>query len=275
MNANKYIDVDLTGKKHHLLTAIRKTDYGKTQWIVKCECGTTKILSAHKFYEYKSCGCLEKENKEKLGKHNITHGMTETRLYRVWTGMKDRCYNSNASQYKWYGGRGIGVCQEWKESFEAFKMWAEKSGYESSKDGNVQSIDRIDVDKDYCPDNCRWISHKEQMNNTTRNSYLIHDGERMSVSAFCERYGITYQKFVARRLKRNVPSDIILKEWEFSKGTHIGYYDMEEAEKVYKKCSQTIKCWIDKGWIKAEKIGSHWYIPIGQPFPTLAVPTEA
>lgn len=158
---------DLTNQKFGRLTALYTVPNNthRTRWHCVCDCGNTKdvlqqnLLNGH----VKSCGCfLSERNGERITEYNRTigremHGETKTRLYRIWISIKTRCFYENSDSYKNYGGRGITICQEWVESFESFRSWAMSNGY-----SDKLTIDRIDVDGDYCPDNCRWVSMSVQ-----------------------------------------------------------------------------------------------------------------
>lgn len=109
-----------------------------------------------------------------------------TRLYSIWKAMKVRCYNQNFRAYKRYGGRGITVCDEWLHDFPAFREWALQNGYRDDL-----TIDRIDNNKGYSPENCRWASYKTQANNTRRNIVVTIDGEEATIAEFCEKRGIS------------------------------------------------------------------------------------
>ena len=115
----------------------------------------------------RSCGCLKAELDHKRTK---THGDTvngkTTRLYTIWSDIKQRCLNKNNPAYSYYGGRGIRICNEWAEDYSLFREWAYNNGYNDAAGKYECTIDRIDTNKDYCPDNCRWVSMKIQRNNT-------------------------------------------------------------------------------------------------------------
>jgi hypothetical protein len=119
------------------------------------------------------------------------------KLYMIWSGMRSRCNNSNHSLYKNYGGRGIKVCEEW-DDFGAFKEWAMSNGYTECDNRRQCSIDRIDVNGNYEPLNCRWATAKEQMNNTRRNTIVEYDGKRMSLAQWADCLGVNYSSFMSR-----------------------------------------------------------------------------
>lgn len=187
--------IDITGQRFGRLTVIKKTERrdesGNVYWYCKCDCGgniETQGKSLRKGLVI-SCGCAKREHGKNL---NLKHGMSRTRVYDIWCAMKSRCSNNSDENYLKYGGRGISICEEWIDSedgFENFAKWAFDNGYMDDL-----SIDRIDVDGDYKPSNCKWSTPKEQMQNTRRNRYVKHDGKIYSISELAEKLNMTYMQ---------------------------------------------------------------------------------
>lgn len=188
---------DLAGKKFGRLTVIERyaknTKQEKPQWICKCDCGNEHIVPSASLVsgDTRSCGCLSKETKR-----TYKHGMTHSKLYSVWRNMIDRCYREKNHAYKDYGGRGIYVCDEWRNDFKAFYDWAIKAGY-----GEGLSIDRSDNNGPYSPENCRWETPLEQANNRRANRLITFQGETKSLTQWSREYGHNYA-MVQRRLNR-------------------------------------------------------------------------
>lgn len=135
---------------------------------------------------------------QKGNKNAVKHGLSNTRLHKIWHSMYCRCYYTSTNQYKNYGGRGIKVCEEWKhiQGFINFYNWAINNGYKETL-----TLDRIDNNKGYCPSNCRWITPKEQSNNRRNNVYYTFNGETKTSKQWCELYNIS-QTTLSDRLKR-------------------------------------------------------------------------
>lgn len=170
--------IDLTGRKFGKLTVIREDGRkGKDLlWLCKCDCGkyTTVFGNNLRRGHTKSCGCLQ-----------IKHKGTGSRLYTIWQHIKQRTCDKKHAAYYRYGGRGITICDEWKNSFEAFRDWALENGYSDSL-----SIDRIDNDKGYFPENCRWVDVKAQSNNRSSCHLLTYNGETHNVTQWAEKLGM-------------------------------------------------------------------------------------
>ena len=174
---------------------IRKDGRKKTAFVCRCDCGNEVVVAGSnlKNGNTQSCGCTRRE---KIGAFNRSHGKSHTRLYAIWCRMKQRCTNPKTNEYGFYGGRGIKVCDEWANSFDAFESWALNAGYDDSL-----TIDRIDTDLSYTPENCRWVSRKEQSNNKRDNHKLTFDGKTQTISMWAEETGID-RRAITQRLKR-------------------------------------------------------------------------
>lgn len=153
---------NLAGMKFGKLTVIalaNKSNLAGRCWVCTCDCGNTSIVDTTSLVKghSKSCGCLRIE----LGKETFKHNLSNSRLYKVWCSMKARCYNPQNNRYQFYGGLGITICDEWKD-FENFHKWAMETGYDENAPRGQCTIDRIDVDGNYEPSNCRWADAKTQ-----------------------------------------------------------------------------------------------------------------
>lgn len=168
-------------------------DHGRF-WTVRCDCGTERKLRAFHVQNghTKSCGCLARDIARTRSRANqTTHGLHDTPAYQIWIAMKSRCSNPLVSGYERYGGRGITVCEEWRESFEAFfhDMGPRPPG---------MSLDRRDTNGPYCKENCRWATPKQQSRNMRRNRLVTISGETMTMVEAAERYGADYAKVKSR-----------------------------------------------------------------------------
>lgn len=173
-------------------------------WECKCDCGNIVFTSTNslKRNNTKSCGCLQKEKAAASGRSSsTTHGLSrdekgkKTRLYRIWTGIKTRCFNPNVKEFSRYGGRGITLCEEWKD-FKVFHDWAVANGYQDDL-----SIDRQNLDGNYQPDNCKWVTDKVQCINRSTSKFIEYKGELKTLSALAEEYSMSIN-CLYERLKR-------------------------------------------------------------------------
>ena len=196
---SRYTVVESTGEKD---------TSGAYLYKCRCECGSIKVISgtALRTGKTQSCGCLRKERQIDAVKK---HGGYKSRLYQIWDAMVQRCTNKNHPSYSYYGGRGITVCDEWRDSFEAFREWALASGYNDGAEKWVCTLDREDTDGNYGPGNCRWTSQKEQMNNTRRCHFVTVDGETKNLTQWAEAIGVHRQTlYKAKRQGVDLPAYI-------------------------------------------------------------------
>lgn len=188
---------DLTGQKFGLLTVIwlAETDTRKTYWVCKCDCGNMKTVRSDSLLcgAIKSCGCIKRKQDEVNLTKNHRHKMSGTRIYSEWQGMKGRCYNKGSARYADWGGRGIEVCEQWRNSFESFYTWAMANGYQDNL-----TIDRIDNNGDYCPENCRWVGQQEQCRNRRSNINITIGNSTRTLMEWCEIFQVDYTNVNAR-----------------------------------------------------------------------------
>ena len=187
INPNDIVGIEVNYFKvlsfHHKKQRIKKNgtkDSFRYYYLCECRCGTLKIIERSHLQrgDIYSCGCTRNK---KLSTECFKHGFSGDRLYGIWNNMKNRCNNPNIKKYETYGGRGISVCKDWENSFLNFYIWSMNNGY--NKD---LTIDRIDVNGNYEPNNCRWVTNKEQARNTRRNRVLTYNNETHCVSEWAE-----------------------------------------------------------------------------------------
>lgn len=204
--------LDLTGQKFNKLTALYPNGeisiHGKNVvWMCKCDCGnyTTANTGQLRCGTKKSCGCAVIDHTANL---NRTHGGRNERLYLVWMDMRRRCRDKKDKNYSKYGGRGIRVCPEW-EDYAAFRKWAISTGYDKTAKRGECTIDRIDVNGDYCPDNCRWVDLELQANNRRSNVFITYNGKTQTASQWSKELGFN-KSLVGQRIGRGWSIELAL-----------------------------------------------------------------
>jgi hypothetical protein len=179
---------------------------GGQRWKCLCKCGEiviTQISGGSK--SCKRCAYEQTGKDRTIHNESPSNGKSATRLYRIWTGMRNRCNNVRNKNYNDYGGRGITVCDEWNEYLN-FKKWSMENGYKDDL-----SIDRINNDKGYSPNNCRWVSRTRQMNNTRHNSLITINNITRSVIEWCRELNIGKGNLYVNCKKLNIPVDFVIK----------------------------------------------------------------
>ena len=198
---------DITNQTFNSLIARERVYCNKQKkmaWRCDCECGGEIIATYSQLNRgnTKSCGCL---NREQTTVRNATHNESKTRLYKIWVGMRQRCNNPNKVRYADYGGRGIKVCDDW-DNYLTFKNWAISNGYD-----DTMSIERVDVDKDYCPTNCKWIPLSDQSKNRRSCNMLTYNGKTLTISDWARELNI-HRSTINKRLKKGMSIDKVLSK---------------------------------------------------------------
>lgn len=178
--------IDLKNKVFGRITCIEPTGKrkrGSIVWRCVCSCGKEVFVNSNALMmgETRSCGCLKTDTNSKQLR---THGMSRTRLYKIWIAMRRRCFNEKSKAYKNYGGRGISVCKDWMD-FVPFMQWAVENGYRSDL-----TIERKNNDGNYCPENCTWATRKQQLNNKRSNRYITHNGQTKTLAGWATYLGV-------------------------------------------------------------------------------------
>ena len=204
MGKNKHSEVssnhvkDIRGQKYGKLTVreFHHSDKVTTFWLCDCECGKATVKSLHqiKYGRPSNCGCVPKNNNRPKRNNVSTHHMSGTRLHKIWKSIRKRCNCTNTAyrEYRDYYARGIRVCEEW-DDFEAFYKWAMANGYKDNL-----SIDRIDVNGNYEPCNCRWVDNTTQQRNRRNTVKITFNGETKALTEWCEIYGLNIKTCYGR-----------------------------------------------------------------------------
>lgn len=206
----KYRYVDLTGQKFGKLTVIQRSkdnNHGEAHWVCLCECGNEHVASSYNLTHGKSHQCTKCSFKQ-IANGQRKHNCEPKRLYEAYVNMKTRCYNKNYSLYHRYGGRGICVCDEWRDSFVAFRDWALSHGYSDDL-----TLDRINNDGNYEPSNCKWSTVTEQSNNRRTNRILTVNGVRDTMANWARKSGTPYWVIQERLEKNWSDTEAVLNPW--------------------------------------------------------------
>ena len=189
---------DLTGQRYGKLTVLKyshSNHRGRAMWLCQCDCGNETVVLGNALTQgnTKTCGCSKVENATKL---KYKHGYRSTRLYRIWLNMHTRCSNEQTNCYTNYGKRGIKICNEWQE-FLPFYEWAMANGYRDDL-----TIDRIDNNGNYCPENCRWSTRVEQSNNTRKNHFVTYNGQTHTIAEWAKITGLS-RSVITQRINKS------------------------------------------------------------------------
>ena len=200
------------GCKFNRLTVLRvagKNKFGHPLFECRCDCGTVVLRESTRVKNgaSKSCGCYQIEI---TSQNNSTHRLSKTRLYHIWGCMIQRCNNPKNSSYKFYGPKHVSVCPEWRNDFMEFYNWAISNGYREDL-----TIDRIDGNKDYCPDNCRWVDAYVQSNNRSNNRLMTLNGITKNCKQWSNYFGFNYKYFHQKCSQNN---------WDLEKVLEIPYF---------------------------------------------------
>ena len=220
---------------------------GRTTWECLCDCGNTvNVIQKHlSSGNTKSCGCIQRDS---VSVARRTHGKSKSRLYILYRGIKERCKNPKSKIYKWYGAKGIGICKEWDEDFLKFEKWMLDNGYDESLPRGEQTIDRIDTNGDYCPDNCRLITISKQQRNKENNVFYEFNGEKHLLSEWSEILGIDYLILKSRVGDYGWTIKEALENPKFSK------VKIDKKTISFNGETKTIKEWSEKLGIKENTI---------------------
>lgn len=233
------VKINLTGKVFSNLTVIKfDSDYSKGKksryWLCKCKCGRYRHVRTSKLTDgyTKSCGCKNYSTNRK-------HGLSKHNLYRVWYNMKSRCYKTKDINFHSYGGRGITVCKEWRNSLPVFYNWAIKNGYKQGL-----QLDRIDVNKGYTPDNCRFVTVDINLNNKRNSVYLKSNGRILTAAQWARELNVSANAIYSR-IRRGWSDEKIITT-NFKVNYLILYADLKNKYKTLKSENEALKKLLSK-----------------------------
>ena len=204
--------IDMIGKRFGKLLVIdtaESNSSGQARWVCKCDCGNTITTTGYSLRggHTSSCGCTRNEKIANLRK---THGESNTRLFKIWMGIKHRCTRESASDYSLYGGRGISICEEWLNNYEVFRDWAIANGYSENL-----SLDRIDPNGNYEPSNCRWANVYTQAENR-RNAHIVeYHGDTGALDPMCRKLNINSKTVRTRMSHFNISFTEAVDNFEY------------------------------------------------------------
>lgn len=209
--------------------------YPQRYWLCKCECGTIREVSENSLIngKTKSCGCFQKEVTKSF---LYTHKKSKTRIYGIWCSIKERTRNNNSTSFVNYGGRGISVCEEWSNSFDSFYKWSMENGYNENL-----SIDRINVNGNYEPSNCRWIAMDEQARNKRNTVYITYNGQTFNVHDWSFLVGVPESLIKSRYHSGWNPEDILFKPYSGRKSQKVMAITENGEELIFNSKNEAIK----------------------------------
>ena len=212
--------------KNEVLSNGRKGSY----WLCQCDCGNTKVVRGTHLTDgnTQSCGCLQRET---LLKCRTVHGQFGTRIYGIWANMKNRCNLPTEPNYKNYGGRGISVCEEWNQNFAAFYDWAIQNGYTDEL-----TIDRIDVNGNYEPSNCRWVNMRVQQNNRRNNTHLEFNGDVHTIAEWSRIVNINVETIISRLSRGWTIERALTQPVQLSDAQKAEYERKRGLKRIRKEC---------------------------------------
>lgn len=241
--------IDISGQRFGRLVAIEhagrvvnKNGFRTTLWRCKCDCGNESVVRYPLLVSgnTRSCGCLERENKERIvrlsqetnlksASVDFYNGNLDNHPLRlIWKSMLTRCNNSHAKSYTHYGARGIKVCERWQRDNNGFENFVNDMGERPTPE---HTLDRIDYNGDYCPENCRWATPAEQANNKTDNVYIKVGGKQITAKQFCKMLGLNYWVAI-KQIQRGYDINLIAKDVRFNQGKYRRREDLRNHNRV-------------------------------------------